>query len=101
MFISISHFEEAGADLEEGLRHVREEVVPSIEGVEGLVAAYWAVDPGGTKRVSILVWEHADSATTAMPAVVEAIRARREAAGIMPPQASPTATERFEVIAHV
>ena len=30
--------------LQEGARHVRKEVVPSIQGAEGLLAAYWAID---------------------------------------------------------
>jgi len=101
VLVSISHFEEAGAELEEGIRHVREEVVPSIEGAEGLTAAYWAVDREGGRRVTILVWESADAAAAAMPGVIEAIKARREAAGRTQPQASPTATERFEVVAHM
>lgn len=101
MLVSISHFEEQGADLEEGIRHVLEEVVPAIQGSEGLRAAYWAVDRKGGKRISVLVWESADAPATAMPAVVEAIKQQRAAAGRTNPQASPTSTQRFEVIALV
>ncbi len=32
VLVSISRFEEQGVDLEEGIRHVLEEVVPSIQG---------------------------------------------------------------------
>lgn len=101
MLVSISRFEEHGTDLEEGIRHVLEEVVPAIQGTEGLQAAYWAVDREGGKRISVLVWESADAPAAGMPAVVEAIKQRRTAAGRTNPQASPTATERFEVIAQI
>jgi heme-degrading monooxygenase HmoA len=101
VLISISRFEEQAAELDEGVRHVREEVVPAIQGAEGLRAAYWAVDRENGKRVSVLVWESTDAAAAAMPAVVEAIKQRRAGAGRTNPQASPTATERFEVIAQV
>ena len=101
MLVSISDFEESGADLEEGIRHVLEEVVPAIRGAEGLRAAYWAVDRDGGKRISVLVWESAHSSATAMPAVVEAIKQRRAAAGRVNAQASPTATGRYEVIAQI
>src|SRR5262249_19735226 len=100
MFVSIANFEQQGADLEEGVRHVLEEVVPSIQGAEGLRAGDWAVDRENGKRVSVLVWESAGASASAMPAVVEAIAQRRAAAGRTEPQASPTGTGRFEVIAH-
>jgi heme-degrading monooxygenase HmoA len=101
LLVSIAHFEEQGADLEEGIRHVLEEVVPAIQGAEGLRAAYWAVDRENGKRISVLVWESPGASAAAMPAVVESIKQRRAAAGRTNPQASPTATERFEVIAQV
>jgi hypothetical protein len=101
MLVSISHFEQQGVDLEEGVRHVLEEVVPSIQGAQGLRAGYWAVDRQNGKRISILVWESADAAGAAMPAVVEGIKQRRAAAGLTEPQASPTSSERFEVIAQM
>jgi hypothetical protein len=101
VLVSISHFEEQGADLEEGIRHVLEDVVPAIQGSERLQAAYWAVDRESGKRISVLVRESADAPATAMPAVVEAIKQQRAAAGRTSPQASPTGTERFEVIALV
>jgi heme-degrading monooxygenase HmoA len=101
MLLQVLSFEEDAAALDEGARHVREEVVPSIQGAEGLLAAYWAVGRENGKRVSIMVWESAEAAGAAMPSVVEAIKRRRHEAGRTTPQASPTSVERFEVIAHV
>lgn len=101
MLLQIASFEEDSAALEEGARHVREEVVPSIQGAEGLVAAYWAIDRQNGKRVSIMLWQSPEAAGAAMPSVVDAIKRRREDAGRATPQASPTSVERFEVIAQV
>ena len=101
MLVSIARFEETGPDMEEGIRHVLEEVVPSIEGAQGLRAAYWAVDRDGGTRISVLVWENADAASAVMPGVAEAIKQRRAAAGRTQAQASPAASERFEVVAAV
>jgi hypothetical protein len=101
MLLQIASFEEDGDALEEGVRHVREEVVPSIEGAEGLIAAYWAVDRENGGRVSVMVWEGPEAAAAAMPAVVASIKSRREAAGRTTPQASPASTARYEVVEHV
>jgi len=101
MLVSISRFEESGAELEEGIRHVLEEVVPSIRGAEGLQAAFWAVDREAGTRISILVWDSPEAPAAAMPAVVDAIKQRRADAGRTNPQAPPTGTERFEVVARI
>ena len=101
MLLQIVSFEEDSAALEEGARHVREEVVPSIQGAEGLLAACWAIDRQDGKRVSIMVWQSAEAAQAAMPSVVDAIKQRREDAGRLTPQASPTSVQRLEVIARI
>jgi hypothetical protein len=44
VIVAIATFEESGEQLEEGMRHVREEVVPSIRGSKGVRAAYgWSI----------------------------------------------------------
>ena len=101
MLLQIASFEEDAAALQEGERHVREEVVPSIQGAEGLLAAYWGIDHKEGKRVSIMLWESPEAAGAAMPSVIDAIKRRRTDAGRDTPQASLTSTERFEVIAHL
>jgi hypothetical protein len=67
MLLQIASFEEDSAALEEGERHVREEVVPSIQGAKGLVAAYWAIDRQNGKRLSIMLWEHPRTRLRARP----------------------------------
>jgi len=43
------------------------EVVRSIEGAEGLIAAYWAVGRENGGRVSVMVWESPEAAAAAIP----------------------------------
>ena len=101
MVVTIATFEETGEQLEEGMRHVRAEVVPSIRGATGLRAAYWLVDREAGKRLSVIVWEDADAAGAVMPGVMASIKGLREAAGLTEPQRSPDRSERFEVFAEV
>jgi hypothetical protein len=101
MFVQVATFMETAEQLEEGIRHVREEVVPSVQGASGLESAYWAIDRETGKRLSILVWDSPDAAVAAMPDVVASVQQRHSAAGLTEPQAAPTAMERFEVVAHL
>jgi hypothetical protein len=101
MIVTMATFEESGDQLEEGIRHVRDEVVPSIRGATGLRAAYWLVDREAGKRLSVTVWEDAEAAAAAMPEVMVSIRRLREEAGRANPQRSPDRSERFEVFAEV
>ena len=99
--MTIATFEESAEQLEEGMRHVREEVVPSIRGATGVRAAYWLVDRGAGKRLSVTVWEDPDAAAAAMPSVMASIKRLREEAGRTEPQRSPDHSERFEVFAKI
>jgi hypothetical protein len=101
MIVTMATFQETGEQLEEGMRHVREEVVPSIRVAKGVRAAYWMVDRGNGKRLSVTVWDDADAAATAMPGVMASIKRLREESGRTEPQRSPDYTERFEVFAQV
>ncbi len=59
MIVTIATFGDSGEQLEEGIRHVRKEVVSSIRGATGVRAAYWLVDRGAGKRLSVTVWDDA------------------------------------------
>ena len=89
MIATIATFEESGEELDEGMRHVQEEVVPSIGGATGLRAAYWVVDREAGKRLSITVWDDGEAAAAAMPDVMTSIKRLREEAGLTEPQRSP------------
>ncbi|TMF21800.1 MAG: hypothetical protein E6I35_00090 [Chloroflexi bacterium] len=101
MIVTIATFEESGEQLDEGMRHVQEEVVPSIRGAAGLRAAYWLVDRDAGKRLSVTVWNDANASAAAMPAVIASIKRLREEAGRTEPQRAPDRSERFEVFAQV
>lgn len=101
MIVTMATFQETGEQLEEGMRHVREEVVPSIRGAKGVRAAYWMVDKGNGKRISVTVWDDGDAAAAAMPGVMASIKRLREESGRLEPQRSPDHSERFEVFAQV
>ena len=101
MIVSVSTFSESAEQLAEGVRHVTEEVVPSITGAKGLVAGYWVTDTEAGQRLSILVWENAEAMSAAMPGVMAGIKKRRDAAGRDQPQRSPDKSQRYQVIAQV
>ena len=101
MIVTIATFEESGDQLEEGMRHVQEEVVPSIRGAVGLRAAYWLVDRGAGKRLSVTVWNDPNAPAAAGPGVMASIKRLREEAGRTEPQRAPDRSERFEVFAQV
>ena len=101
MIVTIATFQESEEQLEEGMRHVREEVVPSIRGAAGVRAGYWLVDRAAGKRLSVMVWDNADSASAAMSGVAASIKRLRAEAGRIEPQRSPDQSERFEVFAEV
>ena len=101
MIVTIATFEESREQLDEGMRHVREEVVPSVRGATGLRAAYWLVDREAGKRLSVTVWNDPNASAAAMPAVVASIKRLREEAGRTKPQRAPDRSERFEVFAQV
>ena len=70
MIVTIATFEESGEQLDEGMRHVQEEVAPSIRGAAGLRAAYWLVDRDAGKRLSVTVWNDPNAPAAAMPRVM-------------------------------
>ncbi|MBJ7599078.1 MAG: hypothetical protein DLM67_14010 [Candidatus Nephthysia bennettiae] len=100
MILTIAFFEESGAELDEGIRHVRDEVVPAFQGVQGLDAGYWLVDREAGRRVSVTVWKDAEAAGAAWPGISQRIREAREAAGRQT-QPGPSRSERYEVFASV
>ena len=101
MVVAVSTFNETEGQLDEGVRHVKEEVVPSVRGAKGLKAGYWVIDREQGQRLSILVWESADAMSAAMPSVMAAVKRRRDEAGLSQPQRSPDSSRRFEVFAEL
>jgi hypothetical protein len=101
MIVTMATFSETGTELDQGVRHVRKEVVPSIRGAKGLRAGYWLIDREHGKRLSIMVWDDMGAMSAAMPAIMTSIRQLRQQGGLQQPQRSPDSSQRFEVIAHL
>src|SRR2546428_13335259 len=94
MIVTMATFSETGTQLDEGVRHVREEVVPSIHAAKGLRAGYWLVDREHGKRLSIMVWDDSDAMSAAMPAGTGSIQELPEQGGPLPTQRPPDSHHR-------
>ena len=95
-FAVVMHFEgESDEDVAAGIEHVRDEVVPALDGMPEL-HGWWLVDREAGRRITVMVWD--DEAAYARG--MEAIQARRAAAPdrLRPP---PTTVGRYEVYARV
>jgi hypothetical protein len=93
MFAQVITFEEAPDQLEAGIRHVEEEVIPPLETSAGL-QGYWLVNRDMGRRLSVMVWANEAASQVGMQAV-QAERAKyldRE-------RPTPTSVQRFEVYA--
>ncbi len=55
MYAQILRFQDSPRDLEDGISHVREEVVPAAEATPG-VAGLWLVDRESGERLSVMVF---------------------------------------------
>jgi hypothetical protein len=100
MFAQIATFEETPEQLTEGLRHLREEVIPSVGTPDGLLAAYWLIDEPSGKRLTVMLWENDAKQAGAMPGIMQGVNERRAAAGRTNPPNSPISVQRYEIVGH-
>ena len=96
MFAQVISFQESPDEVEAGIKHVEEEVLPALKGADGLRAGYWLVDRENGKRLSVMVWESDNAAEAGMAA----IEARRAELG-NGPRPTPSSVERLEVYGSV
>jgi hypothetical protein len=95
MYAQIVRFEDGPQDLDDGISHVREEVVPAAEATAG-ATGLWLVDRETGERLSVMVFED--------ESVVEEVFARvaeRRAADPGRNRPSPVGSKRYEVYAAV
>jgi hypothetical protein len=92
MVAQIVTFEESEDQLNAGVAHVMDDIVPALEAAQGLTG-FWLVDREHGKRLSVLVWESDAAASAAM------VRVQQRLASSKHTRPTPTKVERFEVFA--
>ena len=85
---------ESEADVEAGIAHVRDEVVPAAEASSG-VRGVWLVDRESGRRLSVMLFDDEASAEALFAAVGE-----RRAADPDRNRPKPVGSQRWEIYAH-
>jgi hypothetical protein len=96
MFAMVLTFDgESSQDLNDGIEHVRDEVIPAFERSGG-VRAWWLVNREAGRRVTVMVWDSEEELQAGMAGVQEA---RAQSPDRNRP--TPTSVERFEIYGKV
>jgi SnoaL-like protein len=94
MYAQVVTFQESPEQVQAGIDHVLDDVIPALEAAPGL-QGLWLVDREHGKRLSIMVWESEAHASAAMAKVQERVARSKH------PRPQPTTVERFEIYARV
>ena len=92
MFAMVLTFDgESAQDLNDGIEHVLDEVIPAFERSGG-VQGWWLVDREAGRRITVMFWDGEEELQAGMAGVQEA---RSKDPGRNRP--APTSVERFEI----
>jgi hypothetical protein len=94
MYAQIVTFQESPEQVDAGIAHVLDDVIPALEHASGLTGV-WLADRGKGKRLSIMVWESEAAASAAMAEVQKRIAVSTHT------RPTPSSIEKFEVYAIV
>jgi len=95
VFAQVITFEESPDEIEAGIQHVEEEVLPALRDAGG-VTGLWLVDRDSGRRISVMAWESEEAAAAGMQAIQD-LRARLGDR----PRPTPTSVARYEIYARV
>jgi hypothetical protein len=96
MFAVVMSFDgESEEDLDAGIEHVRDEVIPALEHSGGL-QGWWLVDREAGRRVTVMVWDSQERYDAGMARIQKARAADPERR-----RPAPTSVARFEVYGSV
>jgi hypothetical protein len=70
MYAQVTRFEDTPSDLEAGIEHVRDEIVPLVQERKG-VRGLWLVNRESGERLSVMVFEDEDVANALFASVGE------------------------------
>ena len=95
MYAMVITFKDSPSDLEDGIAHVQDEVVPAATATDG-VQGVWLVDRETGERLSVMLFADEAAAETVFARIGE-----RRAADPDRNRPRPTGSRRYEVYAQV